>query len=269
MIFLSIIALLLALVAPIISFGVLIALPSWMALRVFKRNRKAFAAALMVVPAVTIASEAYPLWHLRELVRGPLESGINSRPLNSIYGFNGYAPEAVRLVVQYPNVRFTEGLIDKERQEDRSVFGWSRMPVGVIRFTGRRAVRKADDCGDSEVTVPIVAHTYPNRVTWYCTAWRPEQTVLAESEVEFETRNYNIGPYSAFERKDYIVERTGRRQIRALIQASISGGLFSALGGYLSSISGLSPPTPWRYSSSTARYLKTAEPEEYLIIGTQ
>lgn len=226
----------------------------------------------LLVPLATLASEAYPMWLVRKIASEPISAAAKSEAVGSIYTLNGYAPDAVRLVVQFPGLQFAEGIVDEVRYRDGSVFKWERMPVGLIRFQGRRTVAQASDCGDHEVSVPITAFQYPYKATWYCTAWMPIKSSKARYAIGFSTRKYKIGPFSIFLRRDFVKRRADNHPVNTLISVSMTGGIwwhFTEWLGDATNISALANGnTVGYYGASTAEYLiGSGTPEEFLMTG--
>jgi hypothetical protein len=145
------------------------------------------------------------------------------------------------------------------------------MPVGVVRFQGRRVVEKALDCRDNEVSVPITASKYPHNATWYCTRWTPVRAIGAVHEMKFSTIDHRIGPFLVFERRDFVVSRSSNEPVNVLINATITGGIWWQLTEFLGDVSGISSlgngNTLGPYGASTTQYLGGLSGEEFLMTG--
>lgn len=253
----------------IVPLALLFALPIWGARRLRRRGVGLLISLLpLLVPVLTIASEAYPQWLVRRIAQEPVSIRARPERVESIYAFNGYTPEAVRLVAQFPSVRFTEGLIDENR---RGEFRWERMPRGLVRFQGRRVVEKSLDCLEDEVSVPIIAARYPHKATWYCTRWTPVGSLSAVHEMRNSIRDYRVGPFSIFERRDFVVRRLNNKSVNVLVSASITGGIWWQLTEWLGDVTGISSlangNTLGPYGASTDQYLGGLSGEEFLMTG--
>lgn len=260
-----------SLVVYIAPIGLLVALPVWGATRLRRRGNSWVISLLpMLIPFATWASEVYPKWLIRNIVQKPIGEMARPEKVKSIYAFNGYAPDAVRLLVQFPSLEFAEGVIDETRRGDQSVFNWDRMPTGYVRFSGRRIVQKAADCRDNEVSVPDTDSAYPYKVTWNCTEWTPVNQVGATHEVKFSFQAYSIGPYHVLERRDFVIRRSGKLPVNTLISVSISGGIWWNVTEWFGDVTGVSAlgngNTLGPYGASTAQYL-SGTGEEFLMTG--
>ena len=213
------------------------------------------------------------MWLVRRTAAEPL--GISTKPeaIGSIYSYNGDVRDAVRLVVQFPSLQFAEGIVDEARQRDGSIYKWERMPVGLIRFQGRRAVAQASDCQDQEVSVPIMAAKYPYKTSWYCTSWAPITSPKATHVMSFSFRKDKIGPFAVWERHQFVVRRANDRPVRKLIYASSTGGIWWHITEWLGDATGISSiadgHTTTNYHAETADYLVGVTGEELLITGRE
>lgn len=261
---------LLFLLLPLLTFALLVVGPLCASVRL---RRAGWGWLISLVPTlvacVVLASEIYPLWLVRKIAKQPLVEEPH-QTVQSVYAYNGYAPEAVRLIVKFPSLQFTEALIDQREQNDRSIFHWYRMPLGPVRFAGRRLVKKAEDCDESEVSVPI-GRGIGWGTDWYCTKWAPAGHVGSSYEVGFRTFDYQVGRYKVFEREDSVFNRSDKRLRNRIVMATVTGGIWWHLTEWLGDATGLSGlangNTIGPYGASTATHLKTHDAEQFLITG--
>lgn len=257
----------LMLLVPVLTVAVLVVGPLWLTVRL-RRSGRGWLISLLpaLIPSLTLASEAYPMWLVREIAKRPIQEPHEA--VRNVYAYNGYAPEAVRLIAKFPSLQFTEAVIDPKWQADGSVYRWDRVPPGPVHFTGRRRVREASDCGPDEVSVPI-GRGMGWGVGWYCTKWVHVPAIGASYEVGFRTFNYRVGPYAVFEREDCVFKRSNSRLRNRLITATVTGGIWWHLTEWLGHITGISNiangNTIGPYGATTAAYLRSADPEAFLI----
>src|SRR4051794_2121932 len=258
------------LLVPLLTFAVLVVGPLWLTFRLRRAGRGWLISLIpTLIPLVTLASEAYPLRLAHQIAKRPVGE-VPHQAVTSVYAYNGYAPEAVRLVVKFPSLQFTEAVIDPKWQADRSVYRWDRMPPGPVRFTGRRMVEKADDCGPNEVSVAI-GRGHGWSTDWYCTKWEHVPRIMASYEAGFRTVDYWVGPYAVFERDESIFKRSDKRLRNRLVTASVTGGIWWQLTEWLGDLTGVSNiangNTVGRYGATTAAYLGSSDPERFLVSG--
>jgi hypothetical protein len=271
-----VIILLIWLVTMAVPVVLLFVVPVWAAVKMRRRGMPvALALVPLLLPAATVASELYAKRLVRKIAEAPVSGGARPEPARSIYAYNGFAPDAVRLIAEHPGLAYTEGTIDANRRRDGSVFRWERLPVGHVRFSGRRRVSKAEDCGADEVSVPTIPphgpDARPQDAVWHCTRWQPVARLEATHEMKFETRDYRTGPFRVFERRDYLARRSDGRPVNMLISANISGGIWWHLTEWFGDVTSFSAlgagSTVGPYGASTHEHLRGVPASEFLVTG--
>ena len=218
------------------------------------------------IPLATVATEIYAKILIQDIVTARLDKSENAESIDSLYIRDKNAQEAARILVNYPSLKSTEGVVEHATRKDGGPSNWHRIPIGSFEFSGRREVQELRDCQSDEVGHGISESALSSVRAWYCVKWRPIESFKSTHDIRFTTIGYKVGPFSVYEIRDSIIRRSDQKEIRSVINAEITGGIMWHLGNWFGGdlASGFGRAG---YIAQTSDYLDTNNVEEYLITG--